>query len=270
MIHPMPERDLLDRRLRSAGVDPEALGDPREAFLRLHERYGQRATLLDRYALEAAARGISVDELDADARSRLAAEVIALHEPGWEVIDGSDRTRADPIEVVDYDPGWPARFELWHGRLAQELGAATTRIEHVGSTAVPGLAAKPVIDVQVSVRDVIDEPAYVPAIERAGVAFRSRDARHRYFRPAGDRPRDIQVHVCDAGSEWERVHLLFRDYLRAEPAARDRYARLKGELSTRHRQDRIAYNEAKTDFILDAMAEAEAWARRTGWSVENA
>ena len=266
----MPMRDLLERRLRAAGVDPEDPGDPREAFLRLHERYGQRATLLDRYALEAAVRGTSVDELDSEVRARLAAEVIALHEPGWEVIGGSDRTRADPIEVVEYDPDWPARFELWHGRLAGALGPIAARIEHVGSTAVPGLAAKSVIDIQISVRAVADEPAYVPAIERAGVAFRARDARHRYFRPAGDRPRDVQVHVCDAGSAWERTHLLFRDYLRSAASARDRYARLKRQLSARHRQDRIAYNEAKTDFILDAMADAEAWAHRTGWSVENA
>jgi GrpB-like predicted nucleotidyltransferase (UPF0157 family) len=266
----MTVQEVLALRLRSAGVDPTDPGDPREAFLRLHDLYGQRATLLDRYALEAAVRGTSVDELDEEVRARLAAEVIALHEPGWEVIGGSDRTRADPIEVVDYDPDWPARFEIWHARLARALGRFATRIEHVGSTAVPGLAAKPVIDIQISVRAVADEAAYVPAIKRAGVAFRSRDARHRYFRPAGDRPRDVQVHVCEAGSAWERAHLLFRDYLRSEAAARDAYARLKQELSARHRQDRIAYNEAKTDFVLDGMVDAEVWAHRTSWSPERA
>ncbi len=262
--------DALARRLRAVGVDPINPGDAREAFLRLHDRYGQRATLLDRYALEAAARGVRVDELDEQLRASVTADVIALHEPGWEIIDGSDRSRADPVEVVEYDPEWPARFESWRRRLHAALGSLTTRIEHVGSTAVPGLAAKPIIDVQVSVPDVADEPAYVPAIERAGAAFRSRDMRHRYFRPAGGLPRDVQVHVCSAGSGWERQHLLFRDYLRAVVAARDAYARLKRELSARHRLDRIAYNEAKTDFILDAMADAEAWADRTAWMVEGA
>jgi GrpB-like predicted nucleotidyltransferase (UPF0157 family) len=257
--------DALARRLRAVGVDPFDVGDPREAFLRLHDRYGRRATLLDRYTLEASARGVRVDHLNEQLRARVTADVLALHEPGFEVIEGSDRTRTDPIEVVGYDPEWPALFERWRRRLRDALGSLRTRIEHIGSTAVPGLAAKPIIDVQVSVPDVADEPAYVPAIERAGVAFRSRDAHHRYFRPAGELPRDIQVHVCGAGSPWERQHLLFRDYLRSEAAACDAYARLKRDLSERHERDRIAYNEAKTEFILDAMADAEAWADRTGW-----
>ncbi len=262
--------DVLARRLRAVGVDPLDPGDPGEAFLRLHERYGQRATLLDRYALEASARGVHVDDLDEQLRARVTADVLALHEPGFEVIEGSDRSRTDPIEVVEYDPEWPAQFESWRGRLHDTLGSLRTRIEHVGSTAVPGLAAKPIIDIQVSVPDVADESDYVPAIELAGVAFRSRDDRHCYFRPAGDLPRDIQVHVCAAGSAWERQHLLFRDYLRSVVVARDAYARLKRGLSERHRQDRIAYNEAKTDFILEAMADAEAWATRTRWTAEAA
>jgi GrpB-like predicted nucleotidyltransferase (UPF0157 family) len=258
----------LARRLRAAGVDPTALGDPREAFMRLHDRFGLRATLLDRYAIEAATRGISVDELDDDLRARVTADVIALHEPGWEVIAGSDRSRSDPVEVVDYDPAWATVFDRWRGRLLHELGGVAVRLDHVGSTAVPGLAAKPVIDVQVSVHRIEEEAAYVPSIERAGVAFRSRDTQHRYFRPAGDLPRDVQVHVCEAGSRWERQHLLFRDYLRSRPSVRDAYGRLKRELAARHRHDRIAYNEAKTDFILDAMAHAEAWAGEMGWRVE--
>ena len=262
--------EVLARRLRAVGLDPEDPGDPREAFRRLHDRYGKRATLLDRYALEAADRGVRVDELDDQMRARVTADVLALHDPGFEVIGGSDRRSTDPVEVVEYDPEWPARFEHWRRRLQAGLGSRLARIEHVGSTAVPGMAAKPVVDVQVAVPDVEDEPAYVPAIERAGVAFRSRETRHRYFRPAGDRPRDVQVHVCSAGSEWERQHLLFRDYLRSAPAARNAYARLKRELSERHRHDRIAYNEAKTEFILDAMADAEAWAQRTRWTVERA
>jgi GrpB-like predicted nucleotidyltransferase (UPF0157 family) len=142
----------------------------------------------------------------------------------------------------------------------EELGDRATRIEHVGSTAVPGLAAKPIIDIQVSVEDIDDEAAYVPAIERVGIAFRARDREHRYFRPGGDRPRDVQVHVCGAGSEWERVHVLFRDFLRADAAAREAYRLLKLDLAARYRDDRIAYNEAKTSFILNALERAEAWA----------
>jgi GrpB-like predicted nucleotidyltransferase (UPF0157 family) len=250
----------LAERLRAAGVDPATPGDPGEAWRSLHRRFGLRASLLDRYALEAAARGIPVAELDRELKARVTLEVLAAHEPGFELVEGSDRLDDDPIEVVDYDPSWPERFQTWRARLADALDATATRIEHVGSTSVPGLAAKPVIDVQISVPDLTDEAAYVPAIEAAGVAFRARDAEHRYFRPGANRPRDVQVHVCQAGSQWERQHLLFRDFLRADDATRDAYARLKRDLAGRFRDDRIAYNQAKTNFILDTMDRAETWA----------
>jgi GrpB-like predicted nucleotidyltransferase (UPF0157 family) len=257
----------LAARLGVAGVDPDDFGDPAAAWQRLHDRYGQRATLLDRYALEAAHRGVSVASLDRDVRERLAHEVLSAHMLGFELVGGSDRQQRDPVEVVAYDPKWPSRFESWRKRLAEALGETAVRIEHVGSTAVPGLAAKPVIDIQISVRDVEDEVVFVAPIEAIGVAFRSRELGHRYFRPAADRPRDVQIHVCDAGSEWERSHLLFRDFLRADPATREAYAAMKREMATRYRDDRIAYNEAKTNFILDAMERAERWATRTRWQV---
>lgn len=258
---------LLARRLRAGGVDPADGGDPGTAWRRLHERFGPRATLLDRYALEAAARGIEVDDLDEDVRARLTREVLEAHQPGFEVVAGSERERRDPVEVVAYDPAWPVRFAAWRDRLVASLGPAALRIEHVGSTAVRGLAAKPVVDVQVSVPAVEDEAAYVPAVERAGIAFRSRDAEHRYFRPAGDRPRDVQVHVCATGSDWERAHLLLRDYLRVHPDLAEAYGALKRDLAARHRDDRIAYNEAKTEFILDALEGAERWSARIGWTL---
>jgi len=104
------------------------------------------------------------------------------------------------------------------------------------------------------------------AIEASGVALRSRESGHRYFRPDGDRPRDVQIHVCEEGGQWEREHLLFRDFLKADAEARGRYARLKLELAARYRDDRLAYNEAKTGFILDALGAGETWAARVGWS----
>jgi GrpB-like predicted nucleotidyltransferase (UPF0157 family) len=73
---------------------------------------------------------------------------------------------------------------------------------------VPGLAAKPIVDIQVSVADMGREDCYVPQCQAAGLQLRSRDREHRYFRPPADRPRDVHVHVCAAGSRWERVHLL--------------------------------------------------------------
>ena len=104
--------------------------------------------------------------------------------------------RNDPVEVVDYDVEWPARYEQVRRQLAAVLGAMAVRIEHVGSTAVVGLPAKPIVDVQVSVHDVEDEGAYVPALESLGYPLRMREAGHRYFRPRPGLPRLAQIHVC--------------------------------------------------------------------------
>ncbi len=87
------------------------------------------------------------------------------------------------------------------------------------------------IDIQVSVPDQSDEDAYVPALRRLGMKLRSRDRDRRYLRPAAGSPRAVQFHVCDVGSQWERDHLLFRDYLRSMPAARDTYDRAKREVA---------------------------------------
>lgn len=264
----MTELDpLLAERLRTVGLDPAAFGEPWDAWRRLRERFGPRATLIDRYALEAAHRGLQVGQLPADVRAQLGAEVLRVQFPGLEFAPGSARSVSDAIEVVAYDQRWPQRFEEWRRLLGDGLGHAALRVTHVGSTAVPGLAAKPIVDIQISVRDVEREAAYVPAIERAGVALRAREPGHRYFRPAGNRPRDLQIHVCDAGSTWERDHLLFRDYLRATPAARDAYGQLKIELADRYPDDRLAYTDAKSAFILDTLDAANAWAMQVGWTV---
>jgi GrpB-like predicted nucleotidyltransferase (UPF0157 family) len=190
--------------------------------------------------------------------------------PGVEWTEGSRRPSEEPIEIVPWEPAWPSRYEDWRRRLATSLGPAALRIDHVGSTSVPGLAAKPVLDVQVSVRDVEDEASYVPAIESVGVRLRMREAGHRYFRPPEGLPREIQVHVCAAGSRWERDHLLFRDYLRAHAPVAAEYGRRKAALAERYRTDRIAYTEAKTGFILDALDAAARWAEATGWTLSGA
>jgi GrpB-like predicted nucleotidyltransferase (UPF0157 family) len=168
--------------------------------------------------------------------------------------------RGDPIEVVVYDPAWPARFEHMRARLKAALGPTAVRIDHVGSTAVPGLIAKPVVDIQVSVPDVDNEDAFRSPIESCGFALRYREAGHRYFRPPPGLPRDFQVHVCSAGSKWERDHLLFRDYLRAQSAEAERYAAMKRQAAAANRADRIAYNDAKGPLILELLERAELWA----------
>lgn len=175
------------------------------------------------------------------------------------------RTRNEPIVVVDYDPAWPERFVEISTRLAGALGARAVRIDHVGSTAVPGLPAKPIVDVQISVPDVEDEPGYLPSIEGQGFDLRWIEPGHRYLRPPPELPRLWQVHVCTVGSDWERVHLLFRDYLRAHPAAAVEYAALKRQLADEYRRDSIAYTDAKGSWIEGALRLAEEWAHATGW-----
>lgn len=259
----------LRHRLETVGVDLEDLGDPQVAWARLHERYGRRATLLDRYALEAAQRGVAAHELEPELRARLTVEVLRLHDPEWKLVEGSERVQRDPVEVVAYEPSWAIRFDEWRDRLRDGLGGVARRIDHIGSTAVCGLDAKPVVDIQVTVDDPSDEASYVPVIEELGVSLRLREGEgHRYFRPARASKRTVQIHVCQSGSEWERTHLLFRDFLRVEPDVREAYASLKRELAHRYRDDRIAYTEGKTGFILDTMQEAYRWAEETGWRVD--
>jgi GrpB-like predicted nucleotidyltransferase (UPF0157 family) len=238
----------LTARLRAAGA--EHIEDPHEAWMILFEYEGNRATLVDRYALEASVRSVDPGELPDDVRRRLADEVLSVRYPGIELLGAGG---GDSIEVVPYDEVWVDGFRAWRDRLREVLAGLPVRVEHVGSTAVPGLAAKPIIDVQVSVPDVEDEDRYVAAIESLGLPLRAREPGHRYFRPPPGAARTVQVHVCSAGSSWERDHLLFRDYLRAHADARDAYAALKVELAERYVEDRLAYNEAKTGFILDIL-----------------
>lgn len=223
-------------------------------------RRGSGARLVDLYEAIAAARGIDVRDLDRDARELITERALPLTSPGFETIPGSGRGEREPVELVAYDAAWPARFLDWRLRLAAAIGPPAVRIEHVGSTAVPGLASKPVIDIQISVHDVEDESRYVPGIESVGIQLRSREDGHRFFRPFAGRTRDVHVHVCASGSPWERRHLLFRDYLRADAAARAAYSAAKAEIAARWRDDRIAYADAKSDVIDELMAKAEAWA----------
>jgi GrpB-like predicted nucleotidyltransferase (UPF0157 family) len=123
------------------------------------------------------------------------------------------------------------------------------RLEHIGSTAVPGLPAKPVLDIQVAVPDVDDEPFYRPALESLGLVLRAREPGHRFFRPPAGEPRTVHVHVCEIGSAWEADQIRFRDVLRAERPTAQAYASLKEHLARTVGHDRAAYTSGKSDFI---------------------
>ncbi|MGI8596356.1 MAG: GrpB family protein [Thermoleophilaceae bacterium] len=176
-----------------------------------------------------------------------------------QLIGGQER-RA--IQVVAYNPAWAARFEHERQRIAAALGAGARRIDHIGSTAVPGLAAKPIIDIDLSVDDPDDERAYVPALEYAGYRLRVREPGHRCLRTP---TLDVHVHVCAAGSDWEVRHLLLRDWLRTDPRDRTAYAALKQDLARRDWSDMNAYAAAKCDLIQQITDRAKRWAAATGW-----
>jgi GrpB-like predicted nucleotidyltransferase (UPF0157 family) len=233
----------------------------------MREREGPRISLIRLYALVAEPRGLEPHELPLAERRELAARALPLLWPGFQYASRSRPRAPEPVRVVAYDRAWPARFADWRERLAGLLGPAARRIEHVGSTSVPGLAAKPIVDIQVSVADLDDEDRYASPCEAAGLQLRFRDDEHRYFQPPPGRPREVHVHVCQQGSGWERQHLLFRDYLRASADARETYAAAKREAARVWADQVAAYGEAKSDVILDLLDRAEAWADATGWAL---
>ena len=256
-----PRRSPSERLLR-AGIVPDT--DPVRTWIRLHEVEGRHATVIDLYRLVSEPRGLEPHELPLDERKRLSRAIALMFWTGFQVTEGSERF--DPITLAEYDKEWPARFASWRDLMSDSLEGAALRIDHVGSTSVPGLAAKPIVDVQVSVADLTDEQAYVPQLERLGVQLRSRDDLHRFFRPFAGRRRDVHVHVCQVNSPWEREHLLFRDYLRVNRAASQAYVKAKREASRVWSDDGWAYTDAKSEVILSLLDEAERWALKIDWS----
>jgi GrpB-like predicted nucleotidyltransferase (UPF0157 family) len=160
-----------------------------------------------------------------------------------------DRAGGDPVLLHDADPCWSAVAAEWSAKIITALDPTRVIVEHVGSTSVPGLVAKPVIDLQVAVTDVGDEASYRPGLESLGLVLRQRESGHRFFRPPAGQPRVVHVHVCQIGSEWEREHILFRDRLRDGDNLASDYAALKKQLAATFANDRLAYNEGKADFI---------------------
>ena len=171
-----------------------------------------------------------------------------------EVVIGGAEVLPDRIVVQDYDPAWPGRFEREAARIAGALGDRVVRLEHVGSTSVPGLPAKPIIDIALEVPDSAAESAYVPDLEAAGYVLRVREPEwfeHRLLR-APDRT--VHVHVFSAGCPETDRMVRFRDRLRDDAADRDRYARAKAELAARDWKYMQQYADAKSDVVADIMS----------------
>ena len=163
------------------------------------------------------------------------------------------------IVIEDYDPAWTARFEQVHAALQQALGPVAHRIEHFGSTAVPGLGAKGIIDVMVTVADADDETAYGPLLERHGFHIRVRQPGHRMYRTPD---LDVHVHVFTEGGEAARIRLLFRDWLRHDESDRRLYEETKRELARQDWAATNAYSEAKGAVVAEILMRAQRWAAR--------
>jgi len=185
------------------------------------------------------------------------------------------------ISIVPYDASWPEAFVTIARPLRAALGELALRIDHIGSTSVPGLAAKDIIDVQVTVEDFTCTPQLVAALAPLGYTQApdilgdhlpplyqgsATDWEKRYFRPPANQ-RPMHLHIRALGRPNQRYPILFRDYLRAHPVASAAYAQIKINLSQRHPDDVEFYYDIKDplcDIVIDA---AEDWAQVIGWQM---
>ena len=180
------------------------------------------------------------------------AEEYALHS-GWKRL---------PVRVADYDPRWPEMFEEERRRILGAIGPHIVAVEHVGSTSVPGLGAKPIIDIMVGIRSLADAPLCVTPLHLIGYEYVPKNElltpERRYFRKGERGAGTHHLHMVEQGGKFWEEHLLFRDYLRAHAEAARAYETLKRELATAHGSDRGAYTNAKADFVASVVEKARA------------
>jgi GrpB-like predicted nucleotidyltransferase (UPF0157 family) len=167
--------------------------------------------------------------------------------------------RADgPVRLVEYDPAWVEQFAREKRRIHTALGSRAVEVHHVGSTSVPGLAAKPVVDIVLLVADSADESVYVPRLEAAGYVLQLREPDWEEHRLLKDHNPDVQIHVFTVGSSEVERMLLFRDRLRSHIEERDLYERTKRELAARQWVYIQDYADAKSSVVEGIIARAKA------------
>jgi len=173
-----------------------------------------------------------------------------------EVTVGKVKSHHAPITLLEYDPHWPQLFEREAERIYSILGNKVLQLEHVGSTSVPGLCAKPIIDMLLVVKDSADEATYVSDLEEAGYTLRIREPdwlEHRLFKGPDT---DINLHVfSECASEIDRM-MRFRNWLRTNHSDRDKYALVKRKLATRKWKYVQDYADAKDSIVHEIMARA--------------
>jgi GrpB-like predicted nucleotidyltransferase (UPF0157 family) len=169
---------------------------------------------------------------------------------------GERRPTNSTITLVPYDPAWPAQFRTLAHEIRTALGAGVLLLEHVGSTSVPGLAAKPIIDMVLAVADSRDEPSYVRPLEERGFTLRIREPdwyEHRSLKSPGI---EGNLHVFSDGCEEIAQMLLFRDWLRSHADDRRLYEETKRRLAARAWKYTQNYADAKSEVVQEILARA--------------
>jgi GrpB-like predicted nucleotidyltransferase (UPF0157 family) len=177
----------------------------------------------------------------------------ARRRPDVTTVDLVGGVEALRLELQDHDPRWADTYLEHRRRIRDALAAVDVGVEHIGSTSVPGLAAKPVVDVVVTVEDITAEEDYLDALLAAGYELRVREPGHRLVRTPA---RDVHVHLLERGDPAVDEYLLLRDHLRSDPDDRALYERTKRALLERRWDDANDYAEAKTDVVLAIKARA--------------
>jgi len=251
---------------------PESLAELRHLLADLDDEiYAFRLTASDK-AIEARIRKRG-QETDADLRWHLKRykELVAIQEQAAArgdmgfVIDTTGQSASEvagtiwqnlreAVELAPYDPGWPDQYEAERTKIAAALGDLAVEIHHIGSTAIPGLDAKPVIDTMVVVRRLDDAARCIAPLQTLGYTFVDypQNTDRRFFRKGT--PRTHHLHIVAASGQSLADHLDFRDALRADPALRRQYQELKSTLSTKYKHDRATYSERKGAFVKDVLA----------------
>ncbi|HEY6337973.1 MAG TPA: GrpB family protein [Candidatus Sulfotelmatobacter sp.] len=169
----------------------------------------------------------------------------------------------EPIIIQDYDSLWPERFEILRSRISAGLDGLATAIEHIGSTAVPGLAGKPVIDIDVLLKSDANLSLAISRLSDLGYEHRGNlgiAGREAFQAPLDDFPHHL--YVCSPGSQTYERHIAFRDHLRTHPSDADAYARLKRKLATKFDADREAFTQGKSEFVEEILRRATSASER--------
>jgi len=167
-----------------------------------------------------------------------------------------------PVQIVDYNPLWPEQYEREKARVLEAIPEWVVAMEHVGSTAVPGLSAKPIIDIMIGMARLSDAEATFEPLRQLGYDYRPEFEilipERRFFRKGPAEARTHHVHMVERDSAFWHDHLLFRDYLRSHPNVAKDYEALKRNLAARLGKERQAYTDAKTPFIQGILRQAHA------------